>query len=72
VTDIEFSHAQLQAALTQADKEIRKLTFGKRDTPLLVLIRRVLRDARTATRCEAGTVRVKVPLAYVRRIGKLR
>jgi hypothetical protein len=48
VTDLEFSHAQLQAALTHADKEIRKLTFGKRETQLLALIRRVLYDAEEA------------------------
>ena len=34
-------------ALLVAGKKIRKLTFGWADTPILKLLRRVLREART-------------------------
>jgi hypothetical protein len=50
MTDLESSHSQLQAALALADKEICKLNFGKRETPLLAIIRRVQRDAREAAK----------------------
>jgi hypothetical protein len=37
MTDLERSHAELRAAVILAGKEIRKLNFGKRDTPVLEL-----------------------------------
>ena len=40
------SHEELRGALRIAAKEIRKLNFGRRDTPVLELLRRVWRDAR--------------------------
>jgi hypothetical protein len=45
----------LRAALRLAGAEIRKLNFGKKDTPLLRLLRRVLREARAATAAAAIT-----------------
>jgi hypothetical protein len=46
VTDIERSHDELRAAIILAGKEIRKLNFGKRDTPVLRKLRQVLRESR--------------------------
>jgi hypothetical protein len=46
------SHDELRAALRLAGAEIRKLNFGKKDTPLLKLLRRVLREARTVAATE--------------------
>ena len=48
VTDLERSHHELRAALILAGKEIRKLNFGRKDTPVLQLLRRALREARSA------------------------
>jgi hypothetical protein len=39
VTDLERSHLELRTALILAGKEIRKLNFGRRDTPLLRKLR---------------------------------
>jgi hypothetical protein len=57
MTDLEHSHAELRAALILAGKEIRKLNFGKRDTPVLQTLRRVLREARTVTKCRQYAAR---------------
>jgi hypothetical protein len=46
LTDLEFSHAELRAALIVAGKRIRQLNFGQRDDRVLVLLRRVLRESR--------------------------
>jgi hypothetical protein len=46
MTELERSHAELQAAVILAGKEIRKLNFGRADSPVLVILRRVLREAR--------------------------
>lgn len=40
------SHDELRAALRLAGAEIRKLNFGKKDTAILQLLRRVLRESR--------------------------
>ena len=53
-SDLQRSHDELRAALVIAGKEIRKLNFGKRDTPVLQLLRRVLREARAVARAERG------------------
>jgi len=45
-SDLVRSHDELRAALRIAGKEIRKLNFGRSDTPVLKLLRRVLREAR--------------------------
>jgi hypothetical protein len=37
-----------------AGKEIRKLNFGRADTPVLKLLRRVLREARMVAAAEKG------------------
>jgi hypothetical protein len=47
-SDLLRSHDELRAALVIAGKEIRKLNFGRSDTPVLKLLRRVLREARIA------------------------
>jgi hypothetical protein len=46
------SHDELRAVLRLAGAEIRKLNFGKKDTPLLNLLRRVLREARAVAAAE--------------------
>jgi hypothetical protein len=45
-SDLLRSHHELRAALRLAGRKIGKLNFGRRDTPLLKLLRRVLREAR--------------------------
>jgi hypothetical protein len=51
MTALELSRADLRAALILAGKEVRKLNFGRKDTPLLRTLRRVLRESRAV----AGT-----------------
>ena len=46
------SHDKLRAALVVAGKEIRTLNFGRSDTPVLKLLRRVLREARAVAKAE--------------------
>ena len=46
------SHDELRAALRLAGTEIRKLNFGRSDTPVLQLLRRVLQDARAVSKAE--------------------
>jgi hypothetical protein len=60
MTDLERSHAELRAALTLAGKRIVKLNFGKRDDPVLVILRRVLRDARAVAKREGVKVRIRL------------
>jgi hypothetical protein len=60
MTDLERSHAELRAALTLAGRRIVRLNFGRRDDPVLPILRRVLRDARAVAR-EAGiTLRIRL------------
>jgi hypothetical protein len=40
------SHAELRAALILAGREIRKLNFERRNSPVLAKLREILRDAR--------------------------
>ena len=40
------SHDELRAALILAGRRIRHLNFGRRDDPVLKVLRTVLRDAR--------------------------
>lgn len=70
VTDLERSPAALRAALRVAAKRIHKLNFGRRDDPMLSLLRRVWRARRRrpfqATRRETsrnGTRRRQARLA---------
>ena len=44
------SHNELRAALIFAGRRIRKLTFGRKDDPVLPILRKVLQDARTVAR----------------------
>jgi hypothetical protein len=43
MTDLERSHAELRAAVLLAGNEIRKLNFGRADSPVLAVLRRVPR-----------------------------
>jgi len=56
-SDLLRSHDELRAALMVAGKEIRKLNFGRSDTPVLKLLRRVLRESRIAAKAEAASGR---------------
>jgi hypothetical protein len=52
------SHDELRAALRVAGKEIRKLNFGRADTPVLKLLRCVLREARAVAAAEKNSLSV--------------
>jgi hypothetical protein len=62
VTDLERPHCELRAMLILVGKEIRKLSFGRRDNPLLVKMREVLRDARAVARDANPSVRIRIKL----------
>ena len=53
IAELETSNAELMAALIVAGSELRKLNFGRQDSPVLKLLRRTLRDARQAARASA-------------------
>ena len=44
-SDLQRSHDELRAALWIAGKEVRKLNFGRKDSEVLKLLRRVVRDS---------------------------
>lgn len=46
------SHDELRAALRVAGGEIRKLNFGKKDSPVLKLLRKVLLEVREVAKAE--------------------
>jgi|SRR5450755_1501832 hypothetical protein len=48
--DLLLSHSKLRAALIVAGKQIRKLNFGRKNDPALVVLRRTLRDSRALAR----------------------
>ena len=50
--DLLRSHDELRAALLLAGKEIRKLNFGRKDSDVLKMLRRVLREARVVAKAE--------------------
>lgn len=58
MTDLERSHAELRAAVILARKRIVKLNFGRKEDPVLTVLRRVLRDAR------AVAVRKELPFGF--------
>jgi hypothetical protein len=60
MTDLQRSHAELRAAVISAGKEIRKLNFGRADSPVLAILRRVLRESRAVARKKGITVRVRL------------
>ncbi len=51
-SDLLRSHDELRAALRLAGAEIRKLNFGRSDSPVLKMLRRVLRDAREVAKSQ--------------------
>jgi len=54
IVELEASTTELQGALILAAKELRKLNFGRRDSPVLKLLRRTLREARQVARPSAA------------------
>ena len=60
MTDLQLFHAELRAAVILAGKEIRKLNFGRADSPVLAILRRVLRESRAVARKEGITLRVRL------------
>ena len=55
MTDLQRSHAELRAALRIAGTEIRRLNFGRSDTPVLVMLRKILREARKVAAANSST-----------------
>lgn len=62
MTELERSHDELRAALIVAGKHIRKLSFGRKDDPVLQVLRWVLRDARSVRKA-VRSARLRIPLA---------
>ena len=62
MTELQLSHTKLRAAVILAGKEIRKLNFGRANSPLLVVLRRVLRESRAVARKEGITMRLRLDL----------
>jgi hypothetical protein len=62
MTELQRSHAELRAAVMLAGKEIRKLNFGRGDSPVLAVLRRVLRESRAVARKEGMTLRARLDL----------
>jgi len=50
--DLLRSHEELRATLRLAGTEIRKLNFGRKDTLILKLLRRLLRESRAIAAME--------------------
>jgi hypothetical protein len=71
LTEFEQSHAELLAALIVAGKEIARLNFGRKDSPLLVKLRSVLRDARIAAKSERAKVRASYDQFGFRHLAQL-
>ena len=68
-SDLLRSHHELRAALRLAGKEIRKLNFGRSDTPMLRLLRKVLGEARLAAAKEKqrrAAIQSEIPFNPVR------
>ena len=51
-SELMRSHDELRAALIVAGREIRKLNFGKKDSPVLQKLREVLKEARVVAKAE--------------------
>jgi hypothetical protein len=62
MTNLQRSHAELRAAVMLAGKEICKLNFRRADSPVLAILRRVLRESRAVARKEGITLRVRLAL----------
>jgi hypothetical protein len=54
IPELERSNHELRAALILAGREMRKHGYGKKDTPVLRLMRRTLREARQCVAKGAG------------------
>jgi hypothetical protein len=52
MSNLERSNTELRAALILAGKRIVKLNFGRRNDPVLPVLRRVMRDARSDGRAQ--------------------
>ena len=50
MTDAERTNAELRAAIIIAGKRIVRLNFGRRNDPVLTILRRVLRESRQGAR----------------------
>jgi hypothetical protein len=46
IDELQRSHDQLRAAVILAAREIKRLQFGKQDSPVLAKLREVIREAR--------------------------
>jgi hypothetical protein len=53
MSNMERTNAELRAALIVAGKRIVKLNFGRRNDPVLSMLRRVLRESREGARARA-------------------
>lgn len=53
------SHDELRAVLRLAEMEIQKLNFGRKDSPMLKLLRRELRKARAVAKAEREAVKTQ-------------
>ena len=62
MTELQRSHAELRAAVMLAGKEIRKLNFGRADSPVLAILRCVLRESRAVAHKQGITMRVRLDL----------
>jgi hypothetical protein len=62
MTELQRSHAEHHAAVILAGREIRKLNSGRADSPVLAILRRVLRESRAVARKEGFTLRVRLDL----------
>ena len=62
MTDLERSHNELRAALIIAGREIRRLNFGRRDNPVLIKMREIMRDARNVAAQDRRKTRFRVKL----------
>lgn len=56
-SDLLRSHDELRAVVRIAGKEITKLNFGRKNSPVLQLLRRVLREARVVAKSERDGTR---------------
>jgi hypothetical protein len=56
IRELERSNTELRAAVMLAGKEIKKLHFGKKNAPILVLLRHVLRAARQVAKSQPPAI----------------
>jgi len=54
IRELELSNAELRTALILAGRELKKRAIGRRDSQLLKLLRRTLRNARQVAKRSAG------------------